>query len=134
ELQLHLVADLFPIRLRYALGDTAIRQYLDVAIREQHINEHAVVLRGIPDTQQREKLHGALPRRELPPQLGQIERALDHEPDLADVARLRIADRPLDRLEHGRRESMPRGIVRRHEMAKDPAQSHLTSLPMRRRR
>src|SRR6516165_1560960 len=100
---LHLPADRVPFRLAHASRDAAVGDDLDGVIRHEHVDQHTIVVLGIPDAELPEQLQGARARREIAPQLGHIEGGLDDEADLPSVPRLAIADGLLDRVAHGLR-------------------------------
>src|SRR5882672_6613265 len=62
ERSLHLTADILPalaadFRMNAAVGDD-----LDVTVGKQQVNEHAVVVFGVPDSQRRKHFDGTLAR------------------------------------------------------------------------
>ena len=50
-------------------GDAAVGDDLDVAVGHQHVDQHAVVVLGVPDAELAEHLERALARRQAAPQL-----------------------------------------------------------------
>src|ERR1700686_5862714 len=83
EFGLHLGADFLPA-LAADLGvDAAIGDDLDLAVGEQEIDQHAVVVGGVPDPQLREHIERALPRRLALEQRRTVECALHYEAELA---------------------------------------------------
>src|SRR6267378_1787139 len=91
ELRFHRAADLLPLRPGLCV-DAAVGDDLHVAVREQKIDQDAVVVLGIPYAQLREHLEGALARRLPPQERTQVERGLHREADLARVARFLLPD------------------------------------------
>ena len=61
----------FPFGGGNALGDAAVSHDLDGAIGQQHVDQHAVVARRVPDAQGRKDFQGARTRTQGPPQLRQ---------------------------------------------------------------
>ena len=68
ELALDHRADALPLAVRDAPVETAVGDDLDVARREQHVDQHAVALARVPDTELRKHLERALARRTQSPQ------------------------------------------------------------------
>ena len=90
-------ADLLPAGRADFGVDAAVGDDLDVAVGQQQIDQHAVVVRGVPDPQLRENIQRALPRRLIAKQRRAVERAFDHETHLAGMRGLARLDRLLDR-------------------------------------
>src|SRR5882757_4816418 len=104
EISLHHAADGLPA-LGTDLGiDAAVGDDLDVAVGQQQIDQHAVVVRGVPDAQMRELIQRPLARRLVAEQRRTVQRAFPAETDLAGMRRLAAPDRLLDPGEHGGRE------------------------------
>ena len=80
--------------------DAAIGDDLDIAVGQQQIDQHAVIVGGVPDPQLRENIQRALARRLIAEQRRAVERAFDHEADLAGMRGLARLDRLLDRSQH----------------------------------
>ena len=59
--------------------DAAVGDDLDVAVGEQQVDEHAVVVLGVPDAQRAEHLERALARRDAAPHARERQRGLDGE-------------------------------------------------------
>src|SRR5215469_7533122 len=97
---LHLAAYRVPLRLRDPRCDTAVGDDLDVVIGHVHVDQHAVVVLGVPHPKLPEELQRARAWLEVAPQLGQIEPCLDHEADLATMTRLAFPDRLFDCVTH----------------------------------
>ena len=94
--RLHLPAHGRPLRRRDLLRDAAVGDDLDHVIGHEHVDQDAVVVRGVPHPELPEQLQRPLARREVAPQLRQVERRLDDEADLPAVARLALPDGLLD--------------------------------------
>ena len=63
ERRLHLAADFLPALAAHARMHAAVGDDLHVMIRQQQINQHAVVVFRIPHAQMREHLERAMTRR-----------------------------------------------------------------------
>jgi hypothetical protein len=79
------VADFLPAGGAYPGVDAAVGDDLDVAIGEQKIYQHAVIVRGVPDPQLRKDIQRPLPRRLIAKQRGSVERAFDNETQLSGM-------------------------------------------------
>ena len=88
EIRFHLLADFLPAGGAYLGVDAAVGDDLDVAIGEQKVDQHAVIVRGVPDPELRENIQRPFPRRLIAKQRCAIERALDHETHLSRVGGL----------------------------------------------
>src|ERR1700677_1258214 len=75
----HFAANLFPLTRLDLRRQAAIGQNLDRAVRDEHIDEDAVVMQRVPHPEVREDLQGPGPRREVVPQLRRMQRRLDDE-------------------------------------------------------
>ena len=91
-----IATDLLPLAGRDFRGNPAVRQNLDVVVGEQHVNEDAVVLGGVPHSEPAEQIGRPLPGSDLAPQLRQIERRLDHEAHLTAMLRLHFVNGGFD--------------------------------------
>src|SRR5438874_7295305 len=107
EVPLHRGADLLPTLRPDLGGDAAIGDDLDLAVGEQEIDQHAVVVMGVPDAQMREDIQRALARRLIAKQWRAVERAFNDKPHLAGVSGLAGLDGLLDRRQHARRKDPP---------------------------
>src|SRR5258708_30508647 len=92
ERSLHLTADILPalaadLRMNAAVGDD-----LDATVGKQQVNEHAVVVLSVPDSQGRKHFDGALACRLTAEQGIEIERVFHGKPDLPGAARLRFGN------------------------------------------
>src|SRR6202007_208494 len=63
EITLHRLAYPFPAVVAYLGVDAAVGDDLDVTICKQKIDQHAIIMGGIPDAQPRENIQRALPRQ-----------------------------------------------------------------------
>ena len=124
EMAFHLPAHRLPLGLGNVLGDAAVSDDLHVAVGHEHVHQHAVVVQRVPHAELPEQLQRALARRQIAPQLRQIERALDDEADLPAVALLALADGLLDGTEHRLREACPRAPARRAQVPDQTAEFH----------
>ena len=68
-------------------------------ISQQHVNQHAAVLFGIPDAQVPERLNGAISGGDAAPDGPRIESSFDRETNLSSMERLRLANGSLDGLQ-----------------------------------
>src|SRR5688572_2669528 len=100
EVSFHLPAYGVPVRLGHARGDCAVGDDLDVAVRHQYVDQHAVVALGIPDAEMAKHEHRPLARRRAKPEIWQVEGSLDREADLARVTVLECGDALLDASAH----------------------------------
>src|SRR5437870_2309981 len=128
EVVLHLAAHRLPLSRRDARGDAAVGDDLDHPIRHQHVDQHAVVVLRVPDPEQSEQLQRALPWRQVVPQLGQIERRLDHEANLTLMPGLTLLDSLPDGLANLKREVPPGPPAGRSEVAQQAREFHATAL------
>src|SRR5262249_22040817 len=90
----------------------------------QQINQHAVVVLGVPDPQMREDVERSLARRLIAQQWRAVERAFDdkaHLPRMRGLARFR---RLLDPVQHLGREDTPRPPVVLDQMLADALDPH----------
>src|ERR1700676_680106 len=100
EIALHRLADFLPARTANFCIDAAIGDDLDLAVGQQQIDQHAVVVGGVPDPQMRKNIQRALPRRLILEQRLAIQRAFHHEADLAGMGGLARLDRLFDRSQY----------------------------------
>ena len=124
ELGLHRAADRLPARSADLRIDAAIGDDLDVAVGEQQIDQHAVVVRGVPDPQMREHVERALAGGLVAEQGGAVERAFHDETDLAGMRCFALLDRLLDAVEHVLRENLLRPPMMLHEMSGNALDAH----------
>ncbi len=66
-------------------------------IGQQQVDQHAVVVSGVPDPQLRENIQRALPRGLIPEQRRAVQCAFHDKADLAGMRGLARPDRLLDR-------------------------------------
>src|SRR5436190_2759019 len=125
---LHLAAHRLPLSRRDARGDAAVGDDLDHPIRHQHVDQHAVVVLRVPDPEPSEQLQRALPWRQVVPQLGQIERRLDHEANLTLVPALTLPNSLPDGLANLRREVPPGAPAGRSEVAQQAQEFHAAAV------
>ena len=119
----------------HARVDAAVGDDLHIAVGQQEIDQHAVVVLGVPHAQRREHLDRAFPRRHTAQQLRQIERVLDREADLSGVRGFALADGLLDRVQQACRERPPHAPGSREQMSQYPARiACATTGPKPRRR
>ncbi len=134
KVSLDFPADRVPLGLLDDCGQAAIRDDLHDAVGEQDVNQHAVVLCRVPDTQSTEYLRGPVSRSEVVPQLWKIEGGLDREADFTGVPGLDLAHGRLDRLEHLGRESPAGAPASRTEVPSEPGEVHAQATSDRKRR
>src|SRR5688572_31256555 len=91
---------------------------------EQHVDQHAVVLLGVPDALRGEHLARPLARLEPAPELGGFELRLDHEADLAAMALLRLPDGARNRIHCGIGKCAPRAGGGHRNVAPETLQVH----------
>ena len=135
-MQLHLPAHRLPLRLRDAGGDAAVGDDLDHLVRHEHVDQDTVVVRGVPHAELSEQLQRALPRRQIAPQLRQIEGGLDDEADLPGMMRFAAADGLFDGVANLRREVPARAPACGSEVANETQEfhDHVPPTSFRRRR
>ena len=85
ERRFHLAAYGLPLLLRDLGADTTVGDDFHIALREQQVDQNAVVIFGIPYTQLREHFNGTFARSLPAPQRCDVEGRFDHEANLADV-------------------------------------------------
>src|SRR3546814_10667376 len=92
----------YDLRISDWSSDVCSSDLLDAAIGEQDIDQHTVVVLGIPDAQRREYLYRTFARGHSAPELVQRQCAFDREADLARMLRFAGTHRSLDRSEERR--------------------------------
>jgi len=107
ERALHRPADRIPCILGYASIDSSIGDDFDVAVGKQHVDQHAVVVLGIPDAELTEELERTRTRLEAPKHLRERKRSFDDEAKLSLVRSLSSGDRILYPLQRVGREPAP---------------------------
>src|SRR5882762_11591767 len=128
QLRFHRAADLLP--LRAGLGvDAAIGDDLHVAVREQQVNQDAVVVLGVPYAQLREHLDGALARRLPPQERTHVERGLYREADLARMPGFLLLDCSFDCCHRGGRKGARDLPGESEQMSRDALQVHRHQRP-----
>jgi len=81
-MQLHLPAHRLPLRLCDAGSDAAVGDDLDHPVRHEHVDQDTLLCAVSHTPSCPKQLQRALPRRQIAPQLRQIEGRLDDEADL----------------------------------------------------
>jgi len=104
-----------------------------VAVREQHVDEHAVVGVGVPDREPAEDLERASARAAAVHDTGRIERGPRSRPGFRRSAVARAGDGRLDRRQASPRERRRSRRARRAEMPEPALPVHDYQLPTRRR-
>src|SRR5438874_4595834 len=131
EIALHLGADFFPARGADLGVDAAIGDDLDIAVGQQQVDQHAVVVSGVPDPQLREDIQRALPRGLIPKQRRAVQCAFHDKTDLARMRALTRPDRLLDRTQHLRRKNPPHPPAVLKKMPADAPDIHCLPAPRR---
>src|ERR1035438_7567642 len=127
ELGFHVAADLFPAARADMGFDAAVGDDFDLAVGEQQIDQHAVVVRGVPDPQMRKNVERALARGLIVEQRRAVERALDDKAQLAGMGSFAGLDRLLDAVEHLGRKDAPHPPTVLDEMLADAPDTHPNS-------
>ena len=116
---LHFAADRLPALRADVPMDAAVGDDFDVAVGQQQIDQHAVVVLGVPDPQRREHLERALARGHAAQNRARFQRVLDRETDLRLHAALRIRAIACSMLRQRRPAETDAGpAMRRQEMAR----------------
>lgn len=76
--------------------NAAIGDNFHIAVGKQQINQHAVVVLGVPHPKLRKYFDGALSGAHPAQQLRNIQRGFDREADLSSMSGFTIANRLLD--------------------------------------
>src|SRR5712671_4845512 len=129
EIALHLGADFFPPRGADLGVDAAIGDDLDVAVGQQEVDQHAVIVGGVPDAELRENIQRALPRGLIAEQRRAVERAFHDKAYLAGMRGLARPDRLLDRSQYLGRENPPHPPAVLNKMPADAPDIHAYQLP-----
>ena len=108
KLGFHVGANLLPAGGTDFGIDAAVGDDLDVAVGQQQIDQHAVIVGGVPDPQLRENIQRALAGGLIAKQRLAVERAFHDKTHLAGMRGLAGLDRLLDRGQHPRRKQPPR--------------------------
>src|SRR5262249_60220717 len=114
--------------------DAAVGNNLDIAVGKQKINQHAVIVRGVPDPQMRKDVERTLACRLIVEQRPAVERTLYDKTHLAGMGGLSGLDRLLDRSQHVGSKDAPRAPVMLDEMPRDATDAHVTTSSPRRHR
>src|SRR6202165_249470 len=129
EISFHLGADFFPAGGADLGVDAAIGDDLDVAVRQQQVDQHTIVVSGVPDAKLRKNIQRALPRRLIAEQRRAIERAFHGKADLAGMGGLAGLDRLLDRSQYARRKNPPHPPAVLKKMPAHAPDVHAYQLP-----
>ncbi len=129
EFGFHRPADLLPFCGADQLVDAAVGENLDIAVRQQEIDQHAVVVRGVPDSQMRKNVERARAGRLVAQQRRAVQRAFDDKTDLAGMGRLTRLDCALDRSQHMFREDRSNPPAVLQQMLADTLDAHGHQLP-----
>src|SRR5262249_14542254 len=124
ELRFHLAADPLPSRSSDPGINAAVGDDLDVAVREQEIDQDPVIVRGVPDPQMRKDVERTLARRLVAEQGRAVERPFHHKTDLTRMRGFALPDHVLDPVEHVRRKYLlhPPGML--HQMFGNALDAH----------
>jgi hypothetical protein len=125
EIGFHCRADFSPAGATYFRVDAAVGNDLDLAIGEQQINQHAVVMRGVPDPKMLKIVERTCASRLIRKQRLAVERTFDDETHLAGMRGLACLDRLLDQGQRLLRENATRPPVMLDQVFADPLDSHL---------
>src|SRR5262249_41605731 len=109
--------------------DAAIGDDLHIAVGEQKIDQHAIVVGGIPDTQMRKHVECTLARRLVAHQRRAVKRTLDDEAQLAGMCGLARPDRPLDPVQHRLREHPPQSPAMSDQVLAAALDAHVHQPP-----
>src|SRR5258705_4995040 len=129
ETAFHLGADFFPARGADLGVDASIGDDLDIAVGQQQVDQHAVIVGGVPDPQLRENIQRALPRGLTAEQRRAVQRAFHDKADLAGMRSLARPDRLLDRSQYLRRDNPPHPPAGIEKMPADARDIHPYQLP-----
>src|SRR5215472_13867523 len=125
EVVLHAAADHLPPARADPAVDAAVGNNLDIAVGEQKIDQHAVIVRGVPDPQMRKDVERTLACRLIAEQRPAVERTLHDKTRLAGMGGRAGLDRPLDRSQHVGSKDAPRAPVMLDEMPCDATDAHV---------
>src|SRR3569833_2132090 len=129
KLGLLVAADRLPAAGSDTRMDTAIGDDLDVAIGEQNIDQHAVIVCGVPDPQLREQVERTLARGLVAKQGRAVERTFHHEAHLSRMRGLASLDGLPNTIERRRRKYLPYPPTMYEKMPRDTPHTHLSSSP-----
>ena len=99
--------------------NAAVGDDFHIAVGKQQINQHAVVVLGIPHPKLRKYFDGARSGAHPAPQRCNIQRGFDREADLSSMSGFTIANRLLDGPQRARRKRPPDRKVSDDKMFKD---------------
>src|ERR1700730_5541805 len=128
EIGLHVLADFFPAGGADFCIDATIGDNLDVAVGQQQLDQHAVVVDGVPDAQVRKNIQRAFPRRLIAEQRRAVQRALHDKADLAGMRGLARFDRLRARGQHVGRKNPPYPPAVLKKMSADAPDAHIYQL------
>jgi|GEM_PF-1783949 len=114
----HFPANRFPTLRTNPPMDAAIRDDLDIAVGKQQINQHAIIVLGIPNIQCGKHLQGALSGGQAAQQRTRVEGVLDRKSNLPAMTDFGLRNGPFDSRHRGRRERSRNPPLRRQEVAK----------------
>src|ERR1700692_2113911 len=114
----------FPLGLAHARRQTPIRYDFHIAIRKLNVDEHAVVVLGIPHLQMSEHVERPGTGTQVVDDMERRERRLDGETYLAGVGPFGARDRLLDGIEGALGELEARAPMRRCNMSDETPESH----------
>src|ERR1019366_1839398 len=120
----HEAAHRFPLRLTDSVFHSPIRDDFDRVIFKLNIDQHAVVVFGIPDPQATEDFERAVPRTQLVDDVQRCERGFDCETNLASVRPLGAGDGLLDGIQRRFGEQHARPPVRSRDMPNQATELH----------
>src|SRR5262249_19530633 len=125
--------DARPFSIGNPFAIAAIRDDLDVTVRQQDVDEHPVVMFGIPHVKPTKDLDRSVARRYVMPQCRTFERGLDGDATLTAVMLLAGAHRLSDGAECMRRKDLPTLEIGGENVTQQAREIHVTSSPRRRR-
>jgi hypothetical protein len=123
----HFSADAFPFFSPDSDVDPAIGNYFNVAVGEEQVNEHAVVMLGIPDMEVGKYLYRAFASRLIFKQRQRIQRRLYRETNFPSMAALRFFDSLFDSRQGSFGKCAPYGHMAGKKMAQYPSEIHSPS-------
>ena len=103
ECTFHFTAYRFPALRADPPMDAAIGNDLNIAVRQQQIDQHAVVVFGVPDLQRRKHVKRALACGQSAQQECRIQRVFDGKTNLTSMPGFRLRNRLFDARQRRRR-------------------------------
>src|ERR1700738_238817 len=128
EIRLHRPADFLPTGGADLGVDAAIGDDLDLAVGQQQIDQHAIVVGGVPDAQVRENIQRAFPRGLIAEQRRAVQRTFHDEAALAGTRGLARLNGPRDRGQRLRRENPAYPPAVLEKMLADAPDAHIYQL------